>query len=353
VPRFFNFTKMSARIENMFRDEAVMVAIAGNGGPGCSSFHREKYVNRGGPSGGDGGAGGNVILVADVNENSLYKISRDYHARATNGQPGGSNNCSGSNGETIVVKVPVGTQVFDFDRDNCLADLAEEGQQLIVAAGGKGGRGNARFATATRQAPTHFEEGTSGEERKLRLELKLVADVGLLGLPNAGKSTLMNCVTASKARVADYPFTTLDPSLGIIDMQDFGQPIVIADIPGIIEGAAEGKGLGVQFLRHVERTKILLHLVDCSELASDEPLEAYNTIRAEIAAHSSELASRPTLVVASKVENEEAAEKAAGFFGAIGKDVFCISAVKGDGLPQLKRKLQEMRNADLIDDSRG
>lgn len=330
-----------------------MVAIAGNGGPGCSAFHREKYVIRGGPSGGDGGDGGDVILIADSNENSLYKISRDFHARATNGQSGGNNNCSGSNGETIEVLVPVGTQVFDFTRNNCLADLAEEGQRLVVASGGKGGRGNARFATATRQAPTYFEEGTRGEERKLRLELKLVADVGLLGLPNAGKSTLMNCVTSSKARVADYPFTTLDPSLGIIDMQDFGQPIVIADIPGIIEGAAKGKGLGVQFLRHVERTKILLHLVDCSEFSTDDPLEAYATIRAEITAHSEELASRPTLVVATKIEDEGSAQKASDFFAAIGQPEFCISSVKGEGLPQLKLKLQEMRNAGNDDDSRG
>ena len=344
---------MSARIENMFRDEAVMVAIAGNGGPGCSAMHREKYVIRGGPSGGDGGDGGAVILVADSNENSLYKISRDFHARATNGQPGGNNNCSGLSGETIEVLVPVGTQVFDFERNNCLADLSEEGQRLVVAAGGKGGRGNARFATSTRQSPTYFEEGTRGEERKLRLELKLVADVGLLGLPNAGKSTLMNCVTSSKARVADYPFTTLDPSLGIIDMQDFGQPIVIADIPGIIEGAADGKGLGIQFLRHVERTKILLHIVDCSGYSTDEPVEAYHTIRNEIAAHSAELASRPTLVVASKVEEEGAAQLASDFFAAIGQPEFCISAVKGEGLPQLKLKLQEMRNADEVDDSRG
>ncbi|MBC8369816.1 MAG: GTPase ObgE [Planctomycetes bacterium] len=337
----------------MFRDEAVMIALAGNGGPGCSAFHREKYITHGGPSGGDGGDGGDVVLVADSNENSLYKISRDYHARATNGQPGGNNNCSGSNGETIEVLVPVGTQVFDFERNNCLADLTEEGQRLVVAAGGKGGRGNARFATSTRQAPTYTEKGTNGEERKLRLELKLVADVGLLGLPNAGKSTLMNCVTSARARVADYPFTTLDPSLGIIDMQDFGQPIVIADIPGIIAGAAEGKGLGVQFLRHVERTKILLHLVDCSEFATDEPLEAYNTIRAEITAHSSALAERPTVVVATKIENDAAQSKASEFFAAIGHPEFCISAVKGEGLPQLKLKLQEMRTAGQVDDSRG
>lgn len=330
-----------------------MIAIAGNGGPGCSAFHREKYITHGGPSGGDGGDGGDVILIADCNENSLYRISRDFHARATNGQPGGNNNCSGSGGETIEILVPVGTQIFDFERNNCLADLTEEGQRLIVAAGGRGGRGNARFATATRQAPTYFEEGTRGEERKLRLELKLVADVGLLGLPNAGKSTLMNCVTSSRARVADYPFTTLDPSLGIIDMQDFGQPIVIADIPGIIEGAAEGKGLGVQFLRHVERTKILLHLVDCSEFASDEPLEAYNTIRAEITAHSAALAERPTLVVATKIETEASAAKAREFFAAIGQPEFCISSVKAEGLPQLKLKLQEMRNADNFSDTRG
>ena len=212
----------------MFRDEAVIFVVAGNGGDGCSAFHREKYISRGGPSGGDGGDGGDVVLVADANENSLYRINREYHLRAAHGVQGSSNNRSGANGASLHVKVPVGTQIFDFKHGNCLADLCKDGQSLVVASGGKGGRGNARFASAIRQTPRYSEEGRPGESRKLSLELKLVADVGLLGLPNAGKSTLMNTITASKSKVADYPFTTLDPSLGIVDMKDFGSPLVLA-----------------------------------------------------------------------------------------------------------------------------
>ena len=334
-----------AKSVQMFRDEAVILVAAGNGGDGCSAFHREKYISRGGPSGGDGGAGGDVVLVADANENSLYRINREYHLRAEHGTQGSSNNRSGAKGASLQVKVPVGTQIFDFERGNCLADLNEGGQSLVVASGGKGGRGNARFASAVRQTPRYAEEGRAGESRKLRLELKLVADVGLLGLPNAGKSTLMNTITASKSKVADYPFTTLDPSLGIVDMKDFGSPLVLADIPGLISGAASGKGLGIQFLRHIERTKALLHLVDCSSLSLEEPLSAYHAVRSELQIHSPELAQKPNLVVATKVEDEEARARAQTLFTEIDREYLSISSATYDGVDKLKVLLRELVNS--------
>ncbi|MDP7062900.1 MAG: GTPase ObgE [Planctomycetota bacterium] len=333
---------MGQKIENMFRDEAVMIASAGKGGSGCRSFHREKYVNMGGPDGGDGGRGGDVEMLADGQESSLFRVSRNYHACAGDGQPGGGNNRTGKSGDKLLVRVPVGTQVFDFERGNLLADLDEDGAKVVVCAGGKPGRGNARFATSVNQAPERAEEGMEGESRKLRLELKLVADVGLLGLPNAGKSTFLRRVTAARPRVADYPFTTLDPSLGILDFGNLERQIVIADIPGLIEGAHEGKGLGHQFLRHVERTRVLLHLVDCSSLASDPPEEAYRVIRHEIEGYSAELATRPTMVVATKVEDEEAAHLAEDFFQAIGQPARCISSATGKGLEAMLKSLQTL-----------
>ncbi len=330
---------MAQKLENMFRDEAVMVVSAGKGGAGCTSFHREKYVNMGGPDGGDGGNGGDVVLLADRQENSLFRITRNHHARAEDGQPGGGNHRSGRCGASLVVIVPVGTQVFDFERGNLLADLAEDGARLVVAAGGKGGRGNARFASATQQAPQHHEKGTPGEVRKLRLELKLVADIGLLGLPNAGKSTLLRCLTAARPRVADYPFTTLDPSLGILDVGEGDRNLVLADIPGLIEGASTGKGLGDQFLRHIERTRVLLHLVDCATTADTEPLEAYEVIRQELEAYGLGLAERPTLVVATKIEDQEGEQRAAEFFQQLGVEGLCISAPTGRGLGALRQQL--------------
>jgi GTPase len=333
---------MGQKIETMFRDEAVMIAHAGDGGSGCRSFHREKYINLGGPDGGDGGRGGDVTLLASVQENSLYRVSRNFHARASDGQPGGSNNRSGRSGESVTVVVPVGTLIYDFERGNLLADLTTEGACVVVAAGGKPGRGNARFATSVNQAPVRTEKGMEGEVRKLRLELKLVADVGLLGLPNAGKSTFMRRVTAARPRVADYPFTTLNPSLGILDLGDGDRHLVIADIPGLIEGAHEGKGLGIQFLRHVERTRLLLHLVDCSSMALEEPLEAYRVIRAELAGYSEALMARPTLVVATKVEDDESRLKAEEFFAAIQLPARMISAASGAGLEAMLKGLQTL-----------
>jgi len=287
-----------------------------------------------------------VILVADGQENSLFRITRNHHARAGDGQPGGGNNRSGRYGEDLIVKVPVGTQIYDFERGNMLADLDQDGDRVVVAEGGKGGRGNARFTTAVQQAPTHCERGVLGEERKLRLELKLVADVGLLGLPNAGKSTLISRLTAARPRVADYPFTTLDPSLGILDLGHGDRNLVLADIPGLIEGASDGKGLGGQFLRHIERTRVLLHLVDCATTADTDPEEAYRVIRGEIDAYDSDLSERPTLVVATKIEDEEGEARAQEFFRAIGHPPRLISAATGRGLDSLRGDLVALVDGD-------
>ncbi len=326
------------RREGMFRDEALLKVQAGRGGDGCSSFHREKYVTQGGPDGGDGGDGGSVVFEAVTHENSLFRIARQRQVAAADGRPGGPNNCTGGKGEDLVLKVPVGTQVRDATHRNLLADLDEAGKTVVIAKGGKGGKGNARYATPTHQTPRHFTRGHDGEGRELLLELKLVADVGLLGLPNAGKSTLISRLTAARPRVASYPFTTLDPSLGI--MQTGGEPdtLVIADIPGLIEGASEGKGLGHQFLRHVERTRVLLHLVDCSGVAED-PVEAYQAIVGELEGYKSDLLSRERVLAATKIEDEESRQRAEELFKAAGMRGLMISSVTGEGLDELRREL--------------
>ena len=329
------------RPEGMFRDEAVLHARAGRGGDGLCSFSREKYKPFGGPDGGDGGRGGSVILVASVHEGSLFQMSRQRQVRAENGRPGGSNNKSGRYGEDVELAVPVGTEVRDFERGNLLADLDADGKRVVIAEGGKGGRGNARFASATNQAPRHFEKGLPGEERQVKLELKLVADVGFIGLPNAGKSTLLSRLTAARPRVADYPFTTLDPSLGILETQSDPPTLVLADIPGLIEGASQGKGLGHQFLRHVERTNGLLHLVDCSATAAD-PVQSARSVRDELAAYSAALSRRPVRLVATKVEDEESEARAAALFEGMGERGLCISSVTGRGLEELRGILLEL-----------
>lgn len=325
--------------DGMFQDETTLTVHAGRGGDGCCSFRREKYVSMGGPDGGDGGKGGSVLLRAVVHENSLYRISRNRIVQAGNGQPGGGNNRSGAQGKSVEICVPVGTQVFDLQHGNLLADLKVPDETLLVAQGGRGGRGNSRFSSATNQAPRRFDLGTDGESRELRLELKLVADVGLVGLPNAGKSTLLARVTAARPKIANYPFTTLNPSLGIWDSQsNSGSQLVLADIPGLIEGASDGKGLGHQFLRHVERTRVLLHLVDCSAEAED-PLGDWRAIRAELEAYSSALAERPTILAATKVEDEDSEARAEALFEESGRQGLILSSVTGRGLAELRAQL--------------
>jgi len=288
-----------------FRDEAHIQVRAGKGGDGKSSFRREKYVQKGGPDGGDGGDGGDVIMIADKTISSLEWFETRRNLSAEHGRPGGGAKCSGKNGQDLVIKVPAGTLVRDEERGHVLKDLDRHLAEVVLANGGKGGRGNARFATATDRTPTKATQGTPGESRRLWLELKIIADVGLLGFPNAGKSTLLHALSGADARVGDYPFTTLTPNLGILEHE--WEPYVIADVPGLIEGASEGKGLGHQFLRHVERTRVLLHLIDAADDTRDV-LERYRTVRGEITAFSDELAVRREIVVVTKMDLVEDAE---------------------------------------------
>jgi len=318
----------------MFRDECEIRVVAGKGGDGLVSFRHEKYAPKGGPDGGDGGDGGDVVLRATTEVTSLLEIGRKPRYRAGSGRPGGARNCSGSSGDHLVVQVPVGTMIFDKVRGNLLRDLAAAGDEIVLAAGGRGGRGNARFATAIHQTPRHAESGQPGEEREVRLELKLFAEVGLVGLPNAGKSTLLASISQATPKIADYPFTTLQPQVGIAAVGSF-DTLVVADLPGLIEGAAEGVGLGHRFLRHVERCRVLLYLVDVSSDATTEPAEAWRIVRGEVERYSSELVDRPSLLVATKVEDESSAERAAAFELEAGTTVYRISSVMGEGVDRL------------------
>jgi GTPase len=279
----------------MFVDKVLVHVKAGRGGDGAVSFRHEKFVDKGGPDGGDGGRGGSVIFIADQNENTLVDFRYKQELQAENGTPGAHRKQRGKNGEDLLVKVPVGTQVYDGS--NIIADLTEPGQQAIVARGGDGGYGNAHFKSSTRQAPRMAEVGEKGDELELTLELKLLADVGLIGFPNAGKSTFLSVVTNAKPEIGDYPFTTLTPNLGVADIDNTS--LLIADIPGLIEGASQGKGLGDAFLRHVERTQVLIHLIDIYE---KDVAQAYVTITNELAAYSKTLAKRPQIVALTKIE---------------------------------------------------
>jgi GTP-binding protein len=285
----------------IFLDEARIHVRAGRGGNGCVAFRREKYVPRGGPSGGDGGDGGSVYLVGYANRNTLYHLRFASLYAAQRGRHGEGSNCSGKEGEDLEVPVPLGTVIYDEETGEQLGEILEDGQRLRIAAGGHGGRGNARFATATHQAPRRADPGTDGEERHLRLELKLLADVGVIGLPNAGKSTLISVVSAARPKIADYPFTTLVPQLGVVAQGPLDEPFVIADLPGLIAGAAQGAGLGIQFLRHVERCRVLLHLVDLSSFEGSAA-EDLKTVEQELTAFNAELMERPRLIVGSKLD---------------------------------------------------
>ncbi len=318
----------------MFRDEAVIEVVAGKGGDGLVSFRREKSVPLGGPDGGDGGRGGSVVFVASSSQNSLLELGRRYRYAARDGEPGGPKQMSGASGHDLIVEVPVGTQIFDNLRANLLRDLVEEGQRVVVAQGGKGGLGNVHFANSVRQAPRIATPGREGERRELRVVLKLFAEVGLVGLPNAGKSTLLARVTAATPKIADYPFTTLVPHVGIARVGDF-DTLVLADLPGLIEGASDGHGLGHRFLRHVERCKVLLHLVDVSGMADPAPAEAWRIVDRELLAFSAELAAKPRLVVATKYEEESCEERASELERAAHAPVLRISAVQGRGLKEL------------------
>ena len=333
-----------------FVDQATIFVRSGKGGPGCVSFRREKYIPRGGPNGGDGGDGGDVVLVASSQKDTLYRFHLNQHFRAENGRPGLGKNKHGKNGADLIITVPLGTSVFNADTGDFLADLTIPEQRHIVAGGGRGGRGNARFATATNRAPRHSQPGEPGDELRLRLELKLLADVGLVGLPNAGKSTLISVLSAAKPKIADYPFTTLIPNLGVVSVGDT-RSFVLADLPGLIEGAGQGAGLGHRFLRHIQRCRVLAHVLDADRVDPENPLEHYRTICQELDGFDPELLSKTQMVLVSKMDlpGAEAALKAVR--EAFPKrEVVGVSAVTGLGLPELKRSLWRLLQAETETD---
>ena len=285
----------------VFVDEAQIHVKAGDGGQGCVSFRREKYIPKGGPDGGDGGHGGSVIFVADSSKDTLLDFSGRHHWTAPKGQPGMGKKMAGESGADLIVPVPPGTLIYDSDHNILLADLNELGKQIVIAKGGKGGRGNWHFRSPTNQAPRYAEPGTEGQERHLKLELKLIADIGLVGMPNAGKSTLLRAISAARPKVAAYPFTTLDPQLGIVELPGFRR-MVVADLPGLIEGAQTGAGLGHAFLRHIERTKLIVHVLDLYPMDGSDPAENYRTIRRELESFSKELAEKREVIAANKID---------------------------------------------------
>ncbi len=331
----------------MFVDEAIIQVSAGDGGDGCVSFRREKFVPKGGPDGGDGGNGGSIVFLADPNKDTLLDFSGKHHWKAKRGQGGMGKKMSGLSADDLVIRVPPGTLVYDAEHKLLMADLDAPEKRVIVAKGGKGGRGNWRFKTPVNQAPRYAEPGTDGEQRRLRLELKLIADVGLVGMPNAGKSTLLRAISAARPKVADYPFTTLDPQLGIVEL-DADRRIVFADIPGLIEGAQHGAGLGHNFLRHIERTKIIVHLLDMYPSDNSDPAENYKTIRRELEAFSPILADKRELIGANKMDlaiDDEAIDQLRRKLK--GKRIFPISGASHQGLDKLLdvawRILQEIK----------
>ena len=318
----------------MFIDEAEVYVRAGKGGDGCLSFRREKFEPFGGPDGGTGGNGGDVVVRATPGVDTLLDFKGKHHWKAENGRPGESKCKAGRNGEDLVIDLPVGTLIYDRDIDVLLKDLAEPGETCVIVQGGKGGKGNVAFATATHQTPREWEPGEPGEERNLRLELKLIADVGLVGLPNAGKSTLLSRISKARPKIGAYPFTTLQPQLGIVELSG-GRRMVVADIPGLIEGAHEGAGLGDAFLRHIERTRVLVHVVDVCPLDERSPVEAYETIREELTKYSPTLAAKPEIVAGNKTDLAPSGEAVEELAEAIGREVFGISAATGQGVRQL------------------
>jgi len=319
----------------MFVDEATISVKAGDGGGGCVSFRREKYVPKGGPDGGDGGNGGSIIFVADPNKDTLLDFASRHHWRATSGHMGMGKKMSGASGEDLLIYVPPGTLIYDDDHKLLLADLDAVDKRVVIARGGRGGKGNWRFKTSTMQAPRYAEPGTEGQERRLRLELKLIADVGLVGMPNAGKSTLLRAVSAARPKVADYPFTTLDPQLGIVEL-DSERRLVLADIPGLIEGAQHGAGLGHAFLRHIERTKVIVHMLDLYPNDGSNPADNYRTIRRELESFSPTLGEKREFIAANKMDlapDDEALTKLHAELPD--KQIFAISGASHQGVQPL------------------
>ena len=326
----------------MFIDRAKIWVRSGNGGPGCISFRREKYIAKGGPNGGNGGKGGSVFFLAVEDVDTLIDFASKRHWQAPNGLPGEGSNKFGADGDDLIVRVPVGTLIYDTDFDLLLKDMDTPGMKVCICKGGIGGRGNKAFATSTRQTPRIAQPGRDGQERNLQLELKLIADVGLVGMPNAGKSTLISRCSAARPKIANYPFTTLEPVLGIVEISGFRR-FLMADIPGLIEGAHEGAGLGHDFLRHIERTRILVHILDIMPTDESDPVENYKKIRNELAMHSAELAAKKELIVLNKTDLDPDGEFAEDIKNRLDKDnVIAISAVAGHGLEELNERLWKM-----------
>ena len=328
-------------VKVMFIDEAKIRVKAGDGGNGCMAFRREKFVPRGGPSGGDGGRGGDVIMESSQRHNTLIHFRYNPEHKAQRGEHGMGSNCTGLDGKSIVLQVPVGTSLYDNQTGELVHDFSEPDERIVIAKGGRGGRGNQHFATSTHQAPREHEMGRPGEERFYRLELKLIADVGLVGYPNAGKSTLISRISAAKPKIADYPFTTLEPNLGVVTVGEapHEQSFVVADVPGLIEGAHLGSGLGMQFLRHIERTRVLAHLVDVSDASGrPDPVEDFKVINNELASFGNGLDEKPMIVVATKIDaaNPEKLKKLTTYAKRRKLEFHAISAVTGEGIDGLK-----------------
>jgi GTP-binding protein len=326
-----------------FVDESTITVQSGDGGSGCVSFRREKYIPKGGPDGGDGGRGGDVIIEASAARRTLYQFRFKRQFSAKRGGHGQRRNKSGKAGADLIIQVPPGTLLYDAETGACIKDLSEDGQRHVAARGGRGGQGNARFKSATNRTPRFAQPGEPGEMRVIRLELKLLADVGLVGLPNAGKSTLIAAVSSARPKIADYPFTTLTPSLGVVKSGN-AEPFVMADIPGIIEGAHTGVGLGTRFLRHIERTQVLVHLVDAAAIDPAAPLTAYETIHKELASHNPDLLKKVHLVALNKMDLPDARTGATAFTRAFGDDtpVLELSAATGGGCKALINRLHQL-----------
>src|SRR5215469_11413873 len=337
----------------MFIDEAKIRVKAGDGGNGCVAFRREKFVPRGGPSGGDGGKGGDVVMQASERHNTLVHFRFNPEYKAERGRHGEGANKTGRDGADVVLNVPVGTILYDEDTGDKLHDFQSPDERLIVARGGRGGRGNARFATSTHQTPRECEPGRSGEERHFGLELRLLADVGLVGYPNVGKSTLISRISAAHPKIADYPFTTLEPGLGVVSADGVpgkpsgnggGRTFVVADLPGLIEGAHTGAGLGIRFLKHIERTRLIAHVIDTSDASERDPIRDFGIIEGELAAFSEKLAQKPVIVVATKLDattDRTRLEKLRAFCAGRGLEFHAISSATGEGIPQLVRALAD------------
>jgi len=327
-----------------FIDKAKIYVKAGDGGNGCVAWRREKFVPMGGPAGGNGGKGGDVILEADSRLQTLMDFKYKKHYKAERGQHGSGSNKHGKNAPDLILKVPVGTVIKDAETGELIADLTKEGQKVVVAKGGKGGKGNAMFKSSTNQAPDYAEEGEKGEEKWIELELKLIADVGIIGFPNAGKSTLISVLSHARPKIADYPFTTLSPVLGVLQL-DIGKSLVLADIPGLIEGASRGAGLGHEFLRHIERTKFLLHVIDVSDFRERQPIEAFEAINKELSSYSKTLLEKPQIVVGNKIDilsYRSYLDTLKEEFNKRGYEFIAVSAATKENIDKLVEKLKEV-----------